>query len=97
MNDIAQILTKYKSSNSKKWLDDIDQIGRDIENLGRLIESADIAQEKEAKRFLQEVLEEVEKLSSDIAKQLSQGVDGVEKMQKMADACLAYLQPENKK
>ena len=97
MNDIAQILAKYRSSNSKKWLDDVDQIGRDIENLGRFMGSADPAQTKDIKCFLHEVLEEIDRLISDITNQVSQGMDGVEKIQKMADACLAYLQPENKK
>jgi hypothetical protein len=97
MSDIAQILEKYKSMSSNALLTDVDQITRDIKFIGEHMPDLNEKQQYDAKTFLSGVLVHVDKMIDDVAGQLDGQVVNMDKVQKMSDACLAYLKPRTGK
>ncbi len=95
--NIAQILNHYESMSNDALLDDMDQITRDIQIIGQAMPDLDENQEYEARNFLSAVLVNVDNMIEHVTGELNTKIENMDKVQKMTEACLAYLQPKQEK
>lgn len=95
MNDILRIIEKYKDQDGSPV--NHPDLAQDIQLIQDMLDEAPEQDQETAKDFLRSIMSEVEKEIEAIKGQLSDKGETFEKVQKIADACLAYSKPSGGK
>lgn len=95
-NDIAQILNKYDGQDAGIILAS-PSIERDIALIGKFIKDNDNADTKDAQSFLLQLLGEIDVKMDELRMDQASEKTNFDHIQKMSDACIAYMTPNGRK